>query len=110
MVPIGRSTEIAIGNLKLGGNQPVQIQSMTNTDTNDVKASVDQCIRMIKEGAALVRLTTQGIKEVENLAITGVSYPALRNSVRILARFSTSFMPWVVRRTRAAPSLIIRMH
>ena len=68
MVPIGRSTEIAIGNLKLGGNQPVQIQSMTNTDTNDVKASVDQCIRMIKEGAALVRLTTQGIKEVENLA------------------------------------------
>jgi (E)-4-hydroxy-3-methylbut-2-enyl-diphosphate synthase len=68
MVPIGISTEIAIGNLKLGGNQPVQIQSMTNTNTNDVKASVDQCIRMIKEGAALVRLTTQGIKEVENLA------------------------------------------
>jgi len=68
MAPIGRSTEISIGNLKLGGNQAVQIQSMCNTDTNDVKASVDQCIRMIKEGAALVRLTTQGRKEVKNLA------------------------------------------
>jgi len=68
MVPIGKSTEISIGTLKLGGHQPVQIQSMTNTDTNDVKASVDQCIRMIKEGAALVRLTTQGKREVENLA------------------------------------------
>jgi (E)-4-hydroxy-3-methylbut-2-enyl-diphosphate synthase len=68
MVPIGKSTEIVIGKLKLGGNQPVQIQSMTNTDTNDVEASVDQCIRMIKAGAALVRLTTQGKKEVANLA------------------------------------------
>jgi (E)-4-hydroxy-3-methylbut-2-enyl-diphosphate synthase len=68
MGPIGKSTEIAIGNLKMGGNQPVLIQSMTNTDTNDVEASVDQCIRMIKEGADLVRLTTQGKREVENLA------------------------------------------
>jgi len=68
MVPIGKSTEITIGKLKLGGNQPVQIQSMTNTDTNNVKASVDQCILMINEGATLVRLTTQGKREVENLA------------------------------------------
>ena len=68
MVPIGKSTEITIGNLKLGGNQPVQIQSMTNTDTNDVAASVDQCIRMIIKGATLVRLTTQGKREVKNLA------------------------------------------
>lgn len=68
MVPIGKSNEIVIGSLKLGGKQPVQIQSMTNTDTNDVQASVDQCIRMIQKGAALVRLTTQGKREVENLA------------------------------------------
>jgi len=67
MVPIGRSSEISIGQLQLGGNHPVLVQSMTNTDTNDVKASVDQCIRMIKKGAAMVRLTTQGKKEVKNL-------------------------------------------
>ena len=40
---------------------------MTNTDTNDVEASVDQCIRMIEAGAELVRLTTQGRREVESL-------------------------------------------
>ena len=68
MEPIGKSTEISIGTLKLGGGQPVRIQSMTNTDTNDVKASVEQCIAMIETGAELVRLTTQGKKEVENLA------------------------------------------
>jgi len=65
---IGKSSEISIGKLKLGGEQNVQIQSMTNTDTNDVQSSVDQCIRMIQAGASLVRLTTQGKKEVENLA------------------------------------------
>jgi len=68
MVPIGPSNEIAVGSLKLGGNQAVRIQSMTNTDTNDVQASVEQSIRMIQKGAALVRLTTQGKREVENLA------------------------------------------
>jgi len=75
---IGKSSEISIGNLKLGGNQAVQIQSMTNTDTNDVQASLDQCIRMIRAGASLVRLTTQGKKEVDNLA-------RIRNELRHLS-------------------------
>lgn len=52
----------------MGGDTPVVIQSMTNTDTNNIKSSVDQCIRMIKAGAQLIRLTTQGSKEVESLA------------------------------------------
>lgn len=69
MEPIGKSSEVFIGKLKLGGNQAVQIQSMCNTDTNNVEASVDQCIRMIKAGAAMVRLTTQGKREVENLTL-----------------------------------------
>jgi (E)-4-hydroxy-3-methylbut-2-enyl-diphosphate synthase len=62
-----RSNPIVIGNLILGGDHPVRIQSMTNTDTNDVKASVAQCIGMIEAGAELVRLTTQGKREVQNL-------------------------------------------
>jgi len=62
-----RSKAITIGSLGMGGDHPVRIQSMTNTDTNDVNASTDQCIRMIKAGAELVRLTTQGRREVENL-------------------------------------------
>lgn len=62
-----RSRSISIGFLKLGGDQPVRIQSMTNTDTNDVEASVVQCERMIGAGAEMIRLTTQGQREVENL-------------------------------------------
>jgi (E)-4-hydroxy-3-methylbut-2-enyl-diphosphate synthase len=63
-----RSSVIAIGGLLLGGDNPIRIQSMTNTDTLDTKASVAQCIRIIEAGADLVRLTAQGIKEAENLA------------------------------------------
>ncbi|MBP8945293.1 MAG: (E)-4-hydroxy-3-methylbut-2-enyl-diphosphate synthase [Paludibacteraceae bacterium] len=59
--------EIKIGNLLMGGNTPIRLQSMTNTDTNDIDASVSQCIRLIKVGAELVRLTTQGLREVESL-------------------------------------------
>ncbi len=62
-----RSNAISICSLGLGGDHPVRIQSMTSTDTNDVEASLDQCIRMIEAGAELVRLTTQGRREVENL-------------------------------------------
>ncbi|MEN8229040.1 MAG: (E)-4-hydroxy-3-methylbut-2-enyl-diphosphate synthase, partial [Bacteroidota bacterium] len=63
-----RSRTFAIGNLQLGGDEPVCIQSMTNTDTNDVEASVNQCRRMIEAGAQMVRLTTQGKREVSNLS------------------------------------------
>jgi len=59
--------EVKIGNLLMGGNTPIRLQSMTNTDTNDIDASVSQCIRLIKVGAELVRLTTQGLHEVESL-------------------------------------------
>ncbi|MFN8240014.1 MAG: (E)-4-hydroxy-3-methylbut-2-enyl-diphosphate synthase, partial [Bacteroidales bacterium] len=62
------SSPVQIGNLMLGGTNPVRIQSMTNTDTLDTDASVAQCIRIIEAGADLVRLTAQGVKEAENLA------------------------------------------
>ena len=63
-----RSRNIKIGTLSLGGDAPVRIQSMTNTDTNELEQSVEQCIRMIEAGAELVRLTTQGSREVQSLA------------------------------------------
>ncbi len=61
------SSESNIGNTPMGSNNPIRIQSMTNTDTNDIEASVEQAIRMIESGAEYVRLTTQGTKEAENL-------------------------------------------
>jgi len=59
---------INIGSVPLGGDYPIRIQSMTNTDTLDTKASAAQCIRIIEAGADFVRITAQGIKEAENLA------------------------------------------
>jgi len=66
MEPTGKSIEIA--GLELGAKAPVRIQSMCTTDTNEVEASVAQCIRMIEAGAELVRLTTQGSREVKSIA------------------------------------------
>ncbi|HPF03808.1 MAG TPA: (E)-4-hydroxy-3-methylbut-2-enyl-diphosphate synthase [Bacteroidales bacterium] len=62
------SSEIFIGNVTLGGNNPVRLQSMTNTDTLNTGDSVRQCIRIIEAGADFVRLTAQGVREAENLA------------------------------------------
>lgn len=62
------SSIIKIGSVYLGGSYPVRIQSMTNTDTLNTKASVSQCIRIIEAGADFVRLTAQGLREAENLA------------------------------------------
>ena len=62
------STPVFIGAVPVGGSYPVRIQSMTNTDTLNTKSSVSQCIRIIEAGADYVRLTTQGVKEAQNLA------------------------------------------
>jgi (E)-4-hydroxy-3-methylbut-2-enyl-diphosphate synthase len=62
------SSVVKVGSILLGGEHPIRIQSMTNTDTLDTNASVSQCIRIIEAGADYVRLTAQGIKEAENLA------------------------------------------
>jgi (E)-4-hydroxy-3-methylbut-2-enyl-diphosphate synthase len=63
------SSVIQVGTVPLGGNNPIRLQSMTNTDTLDTKSSVAQCIRIIEAGADYVRLTAQGAREAENLAI-----------------------------------------
>ncbi len=62
-----RKIEFKIKDLRLGGDSPVLVQTMCNTNTLDVDASVAQCIRLIKAGAKMIRLTTQGLKEVESL-------------------------------------------
>mgnify|MGYP004452950203 FL=1 len=53
--------------MQLGGDAPIRIQSMTTTNTNDTEACVEQAERIIKAGGELVRLTTQGRREAENL-------------------------------------------
>ena len=63
----GSSREISIGNLRLGGNQPVRVQSMTNTSTMDTQATVNQVIRLVNAGCEMVRITASNIREAENL-------------------------------------------
>lgn len=62
-----KPTVVTIGDIALGGNYPIRIQSMTNTDTSDVHASTEQIIRIAKEGADIVRLTVPGQKDAESL-------------------------------------------
>lgn len=63
-----RETSVVhVGALDMGGDNPVRVQSMTTTNTNDTEACVKQAEEIIKAGGELVRLTTQGSREAENL-------------------------------------------
>lgn len=63
-----RTRVIQIGNVPLGGHFPIRIQSMTNTNTLDTLATVEQSIRLVEAGCEYVRITAPGMKEAENLA------------------------------------------
>ena len=60
--------EVYIGDVPMGGNNPIRIQSMTTTDTMDTIGTVEQSIRMIEAGCEYVRITAPSIKEAQNLA------------------------------------------
>jgi (E)-4-hydroxy-3-methylbut-2-enyl-diphosphate synthase len=60
--------EVNIGDVPMGGNNPIRIQSMTTTDTMDTIGTVEQSIRMVDAGCEYVRITAPSIKEAKNLA------------------------------------------
>ena len=62
-----KTTTTRVGGVAIGSDYPIRIQSMANTDTNDIAASAEQAIRIVKAGGELVRFTTQGKREVESL-------------------------------------------
>ena len=65
---IRRISSVAhVGNIEIGGQNPIRIQSMATTDTNDTEGSVAQAKRIIDAGGELVRFTTQGTREAENM-------------------------------------------
>ena len=59
---------VHIGNIPLGADYPIRLQSMTTTDTMDTLGTVEQSIRMIEAGCEYVRITAPSIKEAQNLA------------------------------------------
>ena len=62
-----KTREVFIGNVGIGGDQPIRVQSMTTTDTMNTEATVNQCVKMIDAGCELIRITTPSKREAENL-------------------------------------------
>ncbi len=64
-----KTREVFIGDIPLGGNNPIRIQSMTTTDTMNTIATVEQTIRMVDAGCEYVRITAPSINEAKNLEV-----------------------------------------
>ncbi len=62
-----KTREVFIGDIPLGGSNPIRIQSMTTTDTMNTIATVEQTIRMVEAGCEYVRITAPSINEAKNL-------------------------------------------
>lgn len=62
-----QTIEVKVGDIWIGGDNPIVVQSMTTVDTMDTEGSISQCIRMIESGCQLIRITAPSIKEAENL-------------------------------------------
>src|SRR5690554_6238270 len=62
-----KTIEVKVGDIIIGGNNPIVVQSMTTVDTMDTEGSIAQCIRMIESGCQLIRITAPSIKEAQNV-------------------------------------------
>lgn len=63
-----KSHEVKVGHTAIGGDNPIRVQSMCNTNTLDTPACVTQSLRIAEAGGEIVRLTTQGVREASNMA------------------------------------------
>jgi (E)-4-hydroxy-3-methylbut-2-enyl-diphosphate synthase len=77
-----KTREVMVGNVGVGGNNPVRIQSMTTSNTRDVEATIDQIVRLADAGCEIARVTVQGMKEADacegiksGLLLRGFSIP-----------------------------------
>jgi len=67
--PVRRATrEVRVGDVGIGGDNPIRVQSMTTTDTQDTEATVEQVLQLVAAGCEIVRVTAPSIREAENLA------------------------------------------
>jgi (E)-4-hydroxy-3-methylbut-2-enyl-diphosphate synthase len=65
--PRRKTRVVMVGNVGIGGDEPIRVQTMTNTDTLDVEATAEQTARCVRAGAELVRITTQTPKHAKAL-------------------------------------------
>ena len=64
-----KTISVRVGSTAIGGDNPIRLQSMTTTATMDTKGCIEQAIRIIQAGGELVRMTTQGTREAENMRL-----------------------------------------
>ena len=76
-----RTFEVRVGDVGVGGSNPVRVQSMTTTDTLDTRATADQAERLAAAGCEIVRITAPSLREAENLA--AISAELRRRGVRV---------------------------
>ncbi len=63
-----KTSEVSIGQVKIGGDNPIRLQSMTNTNTSDIEKTVEQSIRIYEAGGEIVRYSARGVAEIEKIA------------------------------------------
>lgn len=80
-----QTTQTQVGDLVIGSDAPIRIQTMANVSTNDIDAGVNQVVRCVDAGAELVRFTTQGMREVESLRLIHQQCAALQLRIPLVA-------------------------
>ncbi len=83
--------EVSIGDVPMGGHQPIRIQSMTTTDTLDTQGTVAQTIRMVEAGCEYVRITAPSVKEAHNLG--EIKKELLKHGIRVPLVADIHFTP-----------------
>lgn len=80
-----KTIEVDVGGVPLGGDNPIRLQSMTDTDTLDTDATVDQFLRIVKAGADYVRIAVKRTKDAENLKVIKEKIRAMGINTPIIA-------------------------
>jgi len=86
-----KTREVMVGNVGVGGSNPVRIQSMTTSNTRDVEATIEQIIRLADAGCEIVRVTVQGMKEAD--ACEGIKEGLLKRGYTIPIVADIHFFP-----------------
>lgn len=86
-----KTREVLVGNVGVGGSNPVRIQSMTTSNTRDVEATIDQIIRLADAGCEIARVTVQGMKEAD--ACEGIKNGLLQKGYTIPVVADIHFFP-----------------
>ncbi|MEK7339106.1 MAG: (E)-4-hydroxy-3-methylbut-2-enyl-diphosphate synthase [Verrucomicrobiota bacterium] len=86
-----KTREVMVGNVGVGGSNPIRIQSMTTSNTRDVEATIDQIIRLADAGCEIARVTVQGMKEAD--ACEGIKNGLLQRGYTIPVVADIHFFP-----------------